>query len=1021
LPVGAEEHLSQIKVFLLGSPRLERDGEPAEVDTRKAIALIAYLAVTRQRHGRDALAGLLWPDSDDARAALRRTLSVLNKALGGHGLAFDRESIGLDREAGVWVDLNAFRRRLAATRRHGHAAADVCAECLPLLDEAAALYRGDFLAGFTLADRTEFEEWQFFQAEGLRRDLAGGLERLVRGRAEEGAYEAAIGHARRWLTLDPLHEPAHRELMRLYAFAGQRAAAVRQYRECVRVFEAELGVAPLEETTALYEAIRENRLPVPDLTPRRPLSQAPALGGKGMPPSEPLLDAGDSGLPVLPEPIQKQVPPSLGGKGAGGLGPPLAGRAGELAALAEAYAGVGPDGRLLVLEGEAGIGKTRLAEVFLELARRRDARTVAARCYEGQAGLAFGPFVEGLGAALAQRAELPTAEHPQGRALPDFWLAESARLLPELTRRRPDLPPAPPLDGPGAQSRFFEGVSRFLEALLAGTVPGVLFLDDLQWADEASLELLTYLLRRLEGRPFAILGTWRDEDSPAAGRLRALLAETLRAGRATRLTLARLDRRAVAELVSEAGEAESDELAARLYAESEGLPLFLMEYLSALRSGAASTGAGDWALPSTVRELLARRLATVDETGRQLLHTAAVVGRSFDFDTLREASGRSEEETVNALEALIGQGLVRELRTAPESGTPTYDFSHEKLRGLAYEETSLARRRLLHRRVAEVLAGHARGRRGLGPQAAAIARHYQLAGQEAEAAGYFQLAGDHARALYANAEALGHYRAALALGHPDAAALHAALGDLETLAGDYANAVTSYETAAALARGAALAEIEHKLGIVCQRRGEDELAESHFEGALLILDRIGGGEPAAKAGAQARIFADWSLGAHRRGETEEAQARARSALVLAEQAGDQRALARVHNILGVLASRRGALDEAEHHLTESRRLAEALGDPEAETAALNNLALARGAAGATEEAITLATAALELSVTQGDRHHEAALHNNLADLHQAAGRPETALLHVKRAVAIYAEIGVEAGAVQPEIWKLAEW
>src|SRR3712207_4301001 len=255
--------VSRTRVLLLGAPRIEHGGEPIEVDTRKAVALVAYLALTRRRHARDALAGLLWPEYNQrrARAALRRTLSSLGKARTEGWLEVDRESVELNLD-GVWVDVDCFRELLAECRTHGHPETQVCPDCLSPLSEAVGLYRDDFLSGFALRDSAAFDDWQFFQSEELRRELAGALERLSRGHAALEEWEEAISYARRWLALDPLHEPAHRWLMQLYAWAGQRAAALRQYRECVRVLEEELGVSPLEETTRIYEAIQEN-----DLTP----------------------------------------------------------------------------------------------------------------------------------------------------------------------------------------------------------------------------------------------------------------------------------------------------------------------------------------------------------------------------------------------------------------------------------------------------------------------------------------------------------------------------------------------------------------------------------------------------------------------------------------------------------------------------------------------------------------------------------------------------------------------------------
>jgi DNA-binding SARP family transcriptional activator len=177
------EATGPLSLRLLGPPQIELGGVPVEVDTRKATALIAYLAVTRQAHSRESLAALLWPEYDQERAYanLRRTLWAFNKAAGTAWLDADQEIIGLARDADVWIDVDAFRGGLAECRTHGHAEADVCPSCLEPLARAAALYRGDFLAGFTLRDSPAFDEWQFFEAEGLRSELASVLERLVRG------------------------------------------------------------------------------------------------------------------------------------------------------------------------------------------------------------------------------------------------------------------------------------------------------------------------------------------------------------------------------------------------------------------------------------------------------------------------------------------------------------------------------------------------------------------------------------------------------------------------------------------------------------------------------------------------------------------------------------------------------------------------------------------------------------------------------------------------------------------------
>jgi len=296
-----------------------------------------------------------------------------------------------------------------------------------------------------------------------------------------------------------------------------------------------------------------------------------------------------------------------------------------------------------------------------------------------------------------------------------------------------------------------------------------------------------------------------------------------------------------------------------------------------------------------------------------------------------------------------------------------------------------------------------------------------LAGQEADAAACFAAAGDHARSLYANGEALAHYQAALALGYPEARGLHEAIGDMHTLLGSYEAALASYETAAALCEFAspALGEIEHKLGNLHARRGEWVAAAAHFEAAL----DIAGME--AQHSSVGRILADASLTAHAQGQTERALKSAWGALAAAEAADDPRGMAQAHNILGILARSRGDSAGAAAHLERSLAIIEAQPYPDSRSAgriaALNNLALARADSGDLAEAATLAEQALTLCVELGDRHREAALRNNLADLLHAAGRDEEAMAQLKQAVVIFAEVGMQAGDAQSEIWKLAEW
>jgi predicted ATPase/serine/threonine protein kinase/DNA-binding SARP family transcriptional activator/alpha-beta hydrolase superfamily lysophospholipase len=256
--------------FLLGAPRLEQQHQNVNLSRRKTIAALAYLAVTRQPHSRDTLATLLWPDQDQsgARANLRRDLSTLRQILGDQTLLVEQSLVSLDPDADLWVDVDAFQGKLAEAQRHSHPSGRLCAECAAAVKDAVDLYNGDFMAGFSLPDSPEFDEWQFFETERLRHLFAEALQRLIGWHTDRAEYEPAIACARRWLALDALHEPAHRQLMQLYAWTGQHAAALRQYQECARLLEEELGAPPDAETTALYEAIRTKQLLPPTLEPK---------------------------------------------------------------------------------------------------------------------------------------------------------------------------------------------------------------------------------------------------------------------------------------------------------------------------------------------------------------------------------------------------------------------------------------------------------------------------------------------------------------------------------------------------------------------------------------------------------------------------------------------------------------------------------------------------------------------------------------------------------------------------------
>ncbi|RPI26932.1 MAG: hypothetical protein EHM70_18395, partial [Chloroflexota bacterium] len=265
-------------LYWLGSPRIEYNGHSLRLEMRKTLALLAYLSLSPQSSSRETIATLFWPEYDQQHALsnLRRNLSSLSKSLPFDLLESDRDRIGLRRGDNVQVDVDQFRNLLVQANVHIHPSEQICRECIPPVEKAVALYRGDFFQGFTLKDCPEFDEWQFFQREGLQAEYAGALEKLAVYYQETREWEKAIAHTRSWLALDRLHEPAQRMLMLLYLRSGQRTAALRQYAECQQLLDQELGQSPQPETLKIYQDIRSS---LPAGAPQQP-RQDPLLRTK---------------------------------------------------------------------------------------------------------------------------------------------------------------------------------------------------------------------------------------------------------------------------------------------------------------------------------------------------------------------------------------------------------------------------------------------------------------------------------------------------------------------------------------------------------------------------------------------------------------------------------------------------------------------------------------------------------------------------------------------------------------------
>lgn len=661
--------MAYLEIDLLGGFAARwRDGTPCPLPTRKVEALLAFLAVPAGRmHARDKLATLLWGDTPEpqARQSLRQALTALRRAAGTQDpplLLAQGDSIGLNPKA-VRVDV-ALLEAAAGTEDAG------------ALDEAARRYTGDFLDGLKVDERG-FEEWRVIERERLREGALALLARQLR-RQGEGEGEAAIPIVQRLLSIDPLREEAHRHLMQLFLGQGRRAAALQQYQACVGILERELGAEPEEETRALYRRIL-----------RTTGTAAPAAVNVSLP-------------------------------GAG----PLIGRAAELERLAAALARMLDDGgRMLLLRGEAGIGKSRLLGEFAALAAAQRMPVATGRCHETEQILPLQPWIDALRGAGGRLD--PALAGPLGPAA----TMHLSRAFPELA------PPGSSTGTTGEQyALLFDALARLI-GLLAAEHPLILALEDLHWADELSVRFLAFLGRRIATLPVLVIASMRPEELVDAPVLAQALKELRGEARVEEVALAPLSEAEALALVEALQPAGAARRAEEIWSISEGNPFVIVETVRALRAVGGEPG-----IARGVQDFVAERLDRLGEQARAAVAVAAVIGREFSFPLLSRAAGLDEPAAASVVEELVRRRVFDTLGDG-------FDFCHEWIRRVAYHRLLPQRRAGLHAAVGAALEALHAGRTG--DVADQLGHHYSRAGDAARAVPYLIAFADLAARRYA--------------------------------------------------------------------------------------------------------------------------------------------------------------------------------------------------------------------------------------------------------------------------------
>jgi DNA-binding SARP family transcriptional activator len=821
-----------ITLSLLGSFELRVGAQGAQPALdRKTRAILAYLAATCRPHSRQSLLRLFCQEADDPAGNLRWHLSRIRRQLDPQVLLGDRAVVQLNRQA-VWVDCDAFQQALEAPS--GSTDPD-------MLAGSVDLYRGEFLEGMALAHAPEFELWLLGERSRYRRLYQRGLARLVEDLIAATRYEQAIPRARQLVQSDPLLEAAHMRLAWLYARIGQREAALKQLQEGRDLLQRELAVEPAPEFVRLHHQILHHAAGVEDVEVQK---------------------------------TDGQIAQALFATASA----PLVGRDVELKRLQHAWQAAQRQGGVVALiDAVAGGGKTRLVQEFG--LRVPEALLLVGRCFESTRTMPYHPWIDLLQARLA------LVDDSDLERISSYWLDQLTRLVPDLSARRgrPRTPLASP--APSEQEHVFAAVVEVLLRLpgVGGPSPPLLLLiDDLQWADAASLRLFHFVAQRIQRRtgvPAMLLGAFRSEEVEDNPALLALIRDLHRASAPLRLTLPPLAAAAVAELMAHLWPElppgyRTPHIRDMLVKATGGNALFVTELLREL--GHANTLPSTLPIPPSMRDFIQRRLRQLNGSGRQVIEAFAVLDMPATLDQARQISGRNDDEAAAAIDLGLRWRLLRSLAGAQP---PRFDFGHDLMREAVAAQLSDVRRQRLHARAATTLEQS-------GAPAASLAYHWRMAGDSAKEARYAALAGEAAAAVFANDEAARYLQRALELS-----------GDPRRRA-----------------------DLMLKLGAVWSLTGQWAEAEAIERAALELL----ADHDAARLRARGYRQLGWLK--YEQGVHAEALALLEQAQHICETFGDQQGLCAVLEGIGMIHTHHGHLSEALACFEQWRRLGADLGD-----------------------------------------------------------------------------------------------